>query len=227
MKIHFTIFLLCLSYFLSGQTFFGPSIAYDFATLETQRIFEEGVLGPDGRSYEIIPLLVERSDTDTGDGLRSITFGFQVQKMLSKQWSLGIRGNYSQKEYVTRIDPVVTIPFNTPIYGIYYHQIGISVLFSRKIKDKLSIGIGPNISHFSGWNSVVDRHRSPEISFIPYTVTKRGYGVDLQLGYYLGPVFLAVDYTRTLKVSDSSDYMTGASSLVISGTYFFEFRKRK
>ena len=227
MKVYFTLLFLCFSLYLSAQTFLGPTIGYDFATLNTPRIFNEGVLTSDGQTYEVIPLLIERSDRDSGAGLKTIVIGFQFYRMLSKQWSLGIRGNYSQKEYITRIDPVVFIPFNPPIYGIYYHQFGSSVLFSRKIKDKLSIGAGPNISYFSGWNSVIDRHRSPEIIFIPYTVAKRSYGLDLQIGYHLGPVYLAVDYTRTLKIVDSSGYMKGAANLAISGTYFFELRKRK
>ena len=107
-----------------------------------------------------------------------------------------------------------------PEYKIFYRQIGLSVLFNRKIKDKISIGIGPNITHFT----ILNR---PAFEFDPYIVTKRTYGLDLQFGYYLGPVFLAVDYTKSLKVVDSSGYLTGASSLAVTGTYFFELKKRK
>jgi len=226
MKIHFFFIFLCFGFHLSAQTFLGPTIGYDFATLETEHIFQEAILGSDGQTLEVLPLEIKRSEKDTPSGRRSLAFGFQLQKTLSKEWSLALRGSYSQKEYTEFILNSQTI-FIFPAYELFYHQIGISVLFSRKIKDKISIGIGPNVSHFSGWNSVFDRQRSPLVAFIPYQVTKRTYGVNLQLGYYLGPVYLAIDYTRSLKVVDSSDYMKGASSLAISGTYFFEIKKRK
>lgn len=223
MKIYLTLFILYFSLHLPAQTLLGPTIGYDFATLETQRIliFEEDIVN--NRRYRYFT--VERAEKDTPSGRRSAMFGFQVQKMLSKKWTLGLRGSYSRKEYLEHI--YNSNPFAIPTFELFYRHIGISVLFNRKIKDKISIGIGPNISHFSGWNSVNHESRIPMFSFSPYTITKRGYGLNLQLGYYLGPVYLAADYTQSLKISDASDYMTGASSLAISGTYLFELKKRK
>lgn len=218
MKIHLTLLFLCLSLSLSSQTFLGPTIGYDFATLETQQIFREGILHQNGQFYEVTPLLIERSKKDNISGRRSLAFGFQLQKMLSKQWSLTLRGSYSKKEYIELIHHLGESVF-LPEYKISYRQIGLSVLFNRKIKEKISVGVGPNISHFIKWDS-------PTIDFDPYRVTKRAYGLDLQLGYHLGPVYLAVDYTKMLKPVDSSGYLKGASSLMISGTYFFELRKR-
>ena len=153
-------------------------------------------------------------------------FGFQVQKMLSPEWTLGVRGSYSKKEYTEYILGSATL-FTSPVYEVFYRQVSISLLFNRKIKEKISIGLGPNISHFSGWGSADDTYPVPTFPFEPFTVTKGAYGLDLQLGYYLGPVYLAVDYMRTLKVSDTSEYLTGASSLAITGTYFFELWKQK
>ncbi len=219
MKVHSTLLFLCFSLCLSAQTFLGPTIGFDFATLETREIFREGVLHPNSQFYDITPLLIKRSEKDNSSGRKSINFGFQVQKMLSKDWSLGLRGTYAKKEYTELIDHIYGSVF-LPEYKISYRQIGLSVLFNRKIKENFSVGIGPSIVYFTNW----DR---PTIDFDPYRITKRAYGLDLQLGYHLGPVYLAVDYTRTLKVSDASGYMTGASSLAISGTYFFELRKRK
>ena len=219
MKFLLTFILFFFSFHLSAQTFLGPTIGYDFASLKTNRILIEGVLNSDGQRYEVNPLLIERGEGDTPSGRRSIAFGFQVQKMLSKQWSLGLRGSYSKKEYTELIDHLEeSVVF--PEFKISYRQIGLSVLFNRKIKEKFSIGIGPNISHFTNWDS-------PTFDFDPYRVTKRAYGLDMQLGYHLGPVYLAVDYTKILKTIDSSGYLTGTSSLNISGTYFFELKKRK
>ena len=226
MKTYLTLFFTYLSICLSAQTLIGPTIGYDFATLETQHILQKAVYGPDDRILET-PLEIKRSREDTPSGRRSITFGFQLQKVLSQEWSLALRGSYSKKEYTEFILNSITT-FIAPAYELFYRQTSISVLFNRKIKNKISFGIGPNISHFSGWNSVFDWNRdsSPLVAFVPYQVTKRSYGLDFQLGYYLGLVYLAADYTRSLKVVDSSGYMTGASSLAISGTYFFELRKR-
>jgi len=226
MKYFITFFLFFFSFYLSAQTFLGPTIGYDFASLKTNRILIEGVLSSDGQRYEVNPLLIERGEGDTPSRRRSIAFGFQAQKMLSNQWSLGLRGNYSRKEFTELIIESET-SFIIPEYDIFYHQIGISVLIIRKIKEKLSIGFGPNISYFSGWNSALDKERIPSFAFVPYQVTKRTFGVDLQIGYYLGPVYLAADYTRSLKVVDSSGYLKGASNLAVSGTYFFELKKRK
>ncbi len=215
MKIHFTLLFLCFSLYLSAQTFLGPAIGYDFATLNTPPISHEYVSEQNGEIYE--EYILERTKEDSGSGLRSITFGFQLQKILSSKWSLGMRGSYSRKEYEVNIlrDRV---EFYDPSHFVNYQQFSISILFNRKIKDKVSIGIGPNISYFSEWSDPFD---------IPYAAAKRSYGLDLQIGYHLGPVYLAVDYTRTLKIVDSSGYMKGAANLTISGTYFFELRKRK
>lgn len=215
MKIYLILLFLCFGYSLSAQTFIGPSLTYDFATIETQRIFREGMIA-DGRWND--RLLIQRSSRDNISGRRSIAFGFQVQKMLSKQWSLGLRGSYSKKQYWELIDPHIGLARID--YKILYQQIGLSILFSRKIKNKVSIGIGPNISYFTDRNQDI-------LGFEPYQDNKRAYGADFQLGYYLGPLYLSVDYTKILKVVDSSGYMTGASSLAISGTYFFKIRKRK
>ena len=224
MKFYLTLLTLCLNFHLSAQTFLGPTIGYDFATLETQPILTFLV---DEENNPIFPphFTVERAEKDTPSGRRSIIFGFQVQKMLSEQWTLGLRGSYSKKKYFAHI--YNSAPFSIPTFELFYRQIGISVLFSRKIKEKISVGIGPNISFFSGWNSVNQETINLPVSFTPYMDTKRSYGFNFQLGYHLGPIYLAADYTRSLKISDDSDYMTGASSLAISGTYFFELKKRK
>lgn len=223
MKIYLTLLVSCIGFHLSAQTFLGPTIGYDFATLETQSIF---IFVEDETNNQMFPYFtVERAEKDTPSGRRSILFGFQVQKILSQRWTLGLRGSYSKKKYFAHI--YNSNPFAIPTFELFYRHINISVLFNRKIKDKISFGIGPNISHFSGWNSVNEESRLPTFSFGPYQITKRGYGLDLQLGYYLGPVYLALDYTKMLKISDASGYMTGASSLTISGTYLFELKKRK
>lgn len=216
MKFYTTLLLLCFSYYLSSQTLFGPTLSYDFATLETLRTFKEGTV-VDGFWQD--RLLIERSQKDNGSGRRSIAFGFQVQKLISKQWSLGLRGNYSKKQYIELVDNFWPSLYH-PEYKIFYQQTGLSVLVNRKIKDRISIGIGPNISHFTKWSS-------PSFDFDPYQASRRAYGLDVQLGYYLGPIFLSIDYTKILKIVDQSGYMTGASNLAVSGTYFFELRKRK
>lgn len=216
MKILFTLLFLWFSICLFAQTSLGPTISYDFANLNTPPISQEYVSELDGETYEAY--FVERSKKDSGAGLRSIAFGFQAQKMLSQKWSLGIRGSYSRKEYLAKIRVFISSNFLGPTHPINYHQFSISILFNRKIKDKLSIGIGPNISYFSQWT---------DPQGIPYVVNKRSYGLDLQLGYHLGPIYLAVDFTRTLKVIDSADYVKRFSNLAISATYFFELRKRK
>ncbi len=216
MKIHFTLLFLCFSLYLSAQTFLGPTIGYDFANLSTPPISYEYVSERDGETYEAY--FVERTEKDSGAGLRSIAFGFQAQKMLSPKWSLGIRGSYSRKEYLANIKIFISSNFAGPIRPINYQHYSISILFNRKIRDKVSIGIGPNISYFSQWS---------DPDGIPYNADKRSYGLDLQVGYHLGPVYLAVDYTRSLKVIDSADYVKHFSNLAISGTYFFELRKRK
>jgi len=209
MKVYISLFFLCLSFYVSAQISIGPVIGYDFATLETQRIFREGTL-VDG--YWQDQLLIERADRDDGSGRRSIVFGFQVQKMLFSKWSVAFRGSYARKSFIERIDNF--LPTLTPNTKIFYRQIGLSVLFNRKIKDKISIGIGPNITYFTKLDVIS-------------TDTKKSYGLDFQLGYHLGPVYLAMDYTKMLKIVDATGYMTGASSLAITGTYFFELRKRK
>ncbi len=216
MKIHFTFLFLSFSLCLSAQTFLGPTIGYDFATLETPPISQEYVSELDGETYETY--FVERSKKDSGAGLRSIAFGFQVQKMLSPKWFLGMRGGYSRKEYLAKVRVFGSCRFSGQPDPINYQHFSISILFNQKIKDKLSIGIGPNIAYFTAWTDPAG---------IPYVVNKRSYGLDLQVGYYLRPVYLAVDYTRTLKVIDSADYVKRFSNLAISGTYFFEFHKRK
>ncbi len=224
MKKYFAFYFLFLSFHLSAQTFVGPTLGYDFANLTTNRILKEGTIVNGNQRGR---LLIERSAKDDPAGRNSIMFGFQIQKILSPKWSIGLRGSYAQKEYIELIQQYEYTTFVSPEYKLFYQQIGISVLFSRRIKNKISVGIGPNVSHFSKWNSVSNRRYSPVPEFIPYQVTKRAYGLDFQLGYYLGPVYLAADYTRSLKMSDDSGYMTGASSLAISGTYFFELKKRK
>ena len=216
MKIHFTFLFLCLSLYLSAQTFLGPTIGYDFANLNTPPISYVYVSELDGETYE--SHFVERTKKDTGAGLRSITFGFQAQKMLSKKWSLGMRGSYLKKEYLTKIRVFGSCSFTGQPDPINYQHFSISILFNRRIINKLSIGMGPNISYYSNWSDPAG---------IPYAVNKRSYGLDLQIGYHLGPVYLAVDYTRSLKVVDSADYVKHFSNLAISGTYFFELRKRK
>ena len=132
--------------------------------------------------------------------------------MLFPKWSVTFRGSYARKSFIESI--FYDLPILTPYVKISYRQIGLSVLFNRKIKDKISIGIGPNITHFTKLDVI-------------FTDTKKSYGLDFQLGYHLGPVYLAVDYTKMLKIVDASGYMTGASSFAISGTYFFELKKRK
>ena len=92
MKIHLILLFLCSSLYLSAQMFLGPTIGYDFANLNTPRISQEFVSELDGETYELF--IVERTKEDSDAGLRSITFGFQVQKILSSKWSLGIRGSY-------------------------------------------------------------------------------------------------------------------------------------
>jgi len=216
MKLYITLIFFFLSLSLSAQTLLGPTFGYDFATLETQRIFREGTV-VDG--YWQDRMLIERNEKDNGSGRRSIVLGFQVQKILSSQWSLAFRANYSKKSYVETVDNFLAT-FAPQVYELSYRQIGLSVLINRKIKDKLSIGIGPNLTHFTEW-------QMRWLENIPLSINKRAYGLNLQLGYYLGPIYFAVDYMRTLKISDVSDYMTGASSLAVTGTYFFELKKRK
>ena len=75
MKIYISLFFFCLSFYASAQISIGPTIGYDFATLETQRIFNEGTLVDD---YWQDRLIIERADRDDGSGRRSIVFGFQV-----------------------------------------------------------------------------------------------------------------------------------------------------
>ncbi len=224
MKFYFILFFLLLTFSLSAQTLLGPTFGYDFATLETRFILVEEISETTGWLER--PLEIRRSQKDTPSGRKSITFGFQVQKTLSPNWTLGMRGSYSRKEYTEYIRGANI--FTSSIYEVFYRQAGISLLFNRKIKEKISIGLGPSVYHFSGWDSAnPDSNTVPDFPFKPYQVTKRAYSLNLQAGYYLGPVYLAVDYMRTLKISDASDYMTGASSLAFTGTYFFELKKRK
>ena len=225
MKIQLTLLFLFIKFSVSAQFFLGPTVGYDFASLQTNRIFQETFIGLDGQIFEANPLIVERAESDKPSRRRSIVFGFQVQKILPSKWSFGLRGHYSKKEYLEHI--YFEDSFLIPTYEVFYQQIGISALISRKINEKISIGIGPNISLFSGWNTKDDENYFSLLNFNSYTGTKRGYGIDLQIGHYLGPIYLALDYTKMLKVTDSSEYMTGASSLAILVTYFFELKKWK
>lgn len=219
MKICLTLFLTYFSLHLSAQTFIGPTLSYDMASLHTAgRVLQEGYM-EDGYWHDLV--VAFPADDDTPAGRRSIGFGFQAQKMLSKRLFLGIRGNYTKKEHKIIVDdgrPIIHIME----YKHSYQQFGLSILLNQKIKEKFSIGIGPNISFFTQWGAPT---HVPQ--FEQFRVNKRAYGLDLQIGYYLESFFLAADYTRALKISDASGYLTGTSSLAISGTYFFELRKRK
>ena len=150
MKIHFTLLFLCFNLCLSAQTFLGPTLSYDIASLHTAgRVLQEGYI-ENGFWEDLV--VAFPADDDTPAGRRSIGFGFQAQKMLSKKLFLGIRGNYTKKEHriiVADGRQIIAIPE----YKHSYQQFSLSLFLSQKIKEKFSIGIGPNISFFTQWGA--------------------------------------------------------------------------